>query len=445
MPQLLVALTLLFLSAAPQPRPDGKLVFTSSVDPTAAGQFTCRLDTGKCGFWDVVAGAARTIASTADAAAAVNEATVRAALALSAGAVTTNGQNLTTGLITSGLVNGIDIPARDAVLTSTTATANAACPKDACPATGAWTSTGTWDGRDVSTDGAALDAAAPSLALLADTGASLRLGSTTRAVLLPVMTTAQRDALTATDGQLIWNSTTGELNQYDGAWIAVGITDHGGLTGLADNDHPQYALLAGATFSGAVTHSNTTAMNGAVTVADDTNLCFGTDADWCCKYDEATDNRIECTASVPGKVLALSNGGVKIAVAGFNSPLAVYDSDNITSERFRVDTSIDMIKGTAAEGWAPTEYAIDTVLTNTDLTRYIYCTAAGVDITLPDASGTGRLIYVKCLAGTCTVVGDGSDTLEQGPIGTETTLTTAGDDVELQDRANEIWSVTRAQ
>lgn len=34
---------------------------------------------------------------------------------------------------------------------------------------------------------------------------------------------------------------------------AIPTSDHGTLTGLADNDHPQYALLVGATFSGPVT------------------------------------------------------------------------------------------------------------------------------------------------------------------------------------------------
>lgn len=45
-------------------------------------------------------------------------------------------------------------------------------------------------------------------------------------------------------------STYGRLN---GAWsiVAAGVTDHGALTGLADDDHPQYPLAAGAeTISG---------------------------------------------------------------------------------------------------------------------------------------------------------------------------------------------------
>ncbi len=65
-----------------------------------------------------------------------------------------------TGNITvSGTVDGVDIAARDAVLTSTTTTANAALPKAGGTMTGAITfATGqTFDGRDVSADGAKLD------------------------------------------------------------------------------------------------------------------------------------------------------------------------------------------------------------------------------------------------------------------------------------------------
>jgi hypothetical protein len=38
---------------------------------------------------------------------------------------------------------------------------------------------------------------------------------------LPKLTTAQRDALTAVVGMMIYNSTTGAFNAYDGAWKAV--------------------------------------------------------------------------------------------------------------------------------------------------------------------------------------------------------------------------------
>jgi len=84
---------------------------------------------------------------------------------------------------------------------------------------------------------------------LADTTQSgLELGNTTTAPLIANMTTAQRDALTALAGMTIWNTTTGQLERHDGtSWgtFAGGVTDHGALTGLGDDDHTIYALLAG--------------------------------------------------------------------------------------------------------------------------------------------------------------------------------------------------------
>ena len=50
----------------------------------------------------------------------------------------------------------------------------------------------------------------------------LDLTSTTAAFLPPRMTTAQRDALTAINGMIVYNSTTGAMNYYKaGAWTAI--------------------------------------------------------------------------------------------------------------------------------------------------------------------------------------------------------------------------------
>lgn len=56
---------------------------------------------------------------------------------------------------------------------------------------------------------------------VAATSAILELQSTTGALLLPRMTTAQRDALTAVDGMMVYNVTTGAMNKRQGgAWVA---------------------------------------------------------------------------------------------------------------------------------------------------------------------------------------------------------------------------------
>ena len=65
--------------------------------------------------------------------------------------------NVTGNIALSGTVDGVDIAARDGVLTSTTTTANAALPKAGGAMTGAITTNSTFDGRNVSVDGDKLD------------------------------------------------------------------------------------------------------------------------------------------------------------------------------------------------------------------------------------------------------------------------------------------------
>ena len=71
--------------------------------------------------------------------------------------VTSTGVDVTGSIVVSGTVDGIDIAARDGVLTSTTTTAGAALPKAGGAMTGAITTNSTFDGRDVATDGTKLD------------------------------------------------------------------------------------------------------------------------------------------------------------------------------------------------------------------------------------------------------------------------------------------------
>ena len=76
------------------------------------------------------------------------------------GAATLSSTLSVTGDVTvGGTVDGVDIAARDAVLTSTTTTADAALPKAGGTMTGdiTFNSTQLFDGRDVSVDGAKLD------------------------------------------------------------------------------------------------------------------------------------------------------------------------------------------------------------------------------------------------------------------------------------------------
>lgn len=52
--------------------------------------------------------------------------------------------------------------------------------------------------------------------------AKLRIDSTTGGLLLPRMTTAQRDAMTAYSGLVVYNTNTNQINYYNGStWVAV--------------------------------------------------------------------------------------------------------------------------------------------------------------------------------------------------------------------------------
>jgi hypothetical protein len=53
-----------------------------------------------------------------------------------------------------------------------------------------------------------------------DTGAALEVDGTTGGILFPRLTTTQRDALTATNGLMIYNTTTSKFQGYaGGAWV----------------------------------------------------------------------------------------------------------------------------------------------------------------------------------------------------------------------------------
>jgi hypothetical protein len=73
---------------------------------------------------------------------------------------------------------------------------------------------------------------------------AVRMGGQ-NALRLATLTTTERDALTAANGDLIFNSTTGNLEGYDGAWVNLGTTGGNTLDGAYD----QGGAGAGATIN----------------------------------------------------------------------------------------------------------------------------------------------------------------------------------------------------
>lgn len=82
------------------------------------------------------------------------------------------------------------------------------------------------------------------------------------------LTTAQRDALTGAElweGRVILNLTSGLLEKYDAAatvWRSASVADHGALSGLADDDHPQY--LTNARHDTTARHGSTVVDHGQI-------------------------------------------------------------------------------------------------------------------------------------------------------------------------------------
>lgn len=59
---------------------------------------------------------------------------------------------------------------------------------------------------------------------MAPTAGNIVMTSTVGALIIPKMTTTQRDALTGVKGMIIYNTSTDALNVYDGAWKAVTVS-----------------------------------------------------------------------------------------------------------------------------------------------------------------------------------------------------------------------------
>lgn len=113
-------------------------------------------------------------------------------------------------------------------------------------------STTTVNGLPYPEDSDANDVAADMLALVA----ALDAGSVVKR-----LSQAQINALTGAQkpaGLVVYNTTTSTVQVSNGSTFSdvdsgSPVTDHGSLSGLGDNDHTQYALVAGDTFTGDVT------------------------------------------------------------------------------------------------------------------------------------------------------------------------------------------------
>ena len=254
-----------------------KLIFTGTgaSSPSAPGELLCDDDVGD-GHCETFEGGGVTVLATT-ALVATAQATADAALPKAGGAMT---GAITTNSTFDGVDVGVAVPAAQAdattALAGLTPTAildgDFACVSGHLQKTGAGTYTCTLDN---------LAAAVPPVGATDDVTLGYGVGS------LWYDTTADLPyvCLDATDGAAVW-------------LLGTGISDHGALTGLADDDHPQYVLAAGDT------------MTGTLTIPDGTSVQLGTQGDCLMSYDDAADNALELTCSAQGD----GTGSVTIAL-----------------------------------------------------------------------------------------------------------------------------------
>lgn len=106
--------------------------------------------------------------------------------------------------------------------------------------------------------------------------------------------------VTGTEG-ILYVLPDGTIHIWDGAaFITGGVTDHGALTGLSDDDHTQYLLLAGRT--GGQTAIGGTAASNNLTLSSTSNATKGAIIFGDSRYNEATNRLVLGTSTGTGRI-----------------------------------------------------------------------------------------------------------------------------------------------
>ena len=166
----------------------------------------------------------------------------------------------------------------------------------------------------------------------------------------------------ATAGKLFYATDTGNLYRDNGAaWVLIGTTDHGALSGLGDNDHPQYVLNSLADAKGdlyVATAADTLARlavgtNGQVLTADSVEA---TGTKWATPAAGggavATDTIFDAKGDLP--VGTGADTAAKLTV-GANDRLLIADSTQATGLRWataaEVKTALSLTVGTDVQAY----------------------------------------------------------------------------------------------
>ncbi len=284
--------------------------------------------------------------------------------------------------------------------------------------------------------------------------ALLDLTSTTGALLLPRMTTTQRDALTAVNGMQVYNSTTGKVNIYEGgAWVVnttgTALTNPMTTTGdiIYSSDGSGTPARLGIGASTTVLHGGTIPSYSAVSLPNDTTgvltLAKGgseknlsavnggvvwTDADSMeisaagssgqyLKSNGAAAPSFSAidisTASVTG-VLPLANGGTSKNATAVNGGLVWSDAD-----------SMEITAAGTASQWVLSGGAGSPTMSNTTTTaKFIDGSADAVQLRVQgNSTQTSNILTVEKSDNTGYLQVGGTGAVEIGPASTALTHT----------------------
>ena len=157
----------------------------------------------------------------------------------------------------------------------------------------------------------------------------------------------------AVEGQLWYDTDDEELNVYDGtAWVLLGAgsgsTDHGALTGLADDDHTQYALLdgrsGGQTLVGGTASANNLVLRGTSNATPgDVRVIQSTD--FRVYSDNATSQVFGINGATGAVAISASGGaeGIGLTMSGSSGAMSIIHGGSGTG--LAIDTTLGSGKG----------------------------------------------------------------------------------------------------
>lgn len=225
----------------------------------------------------------------------------------------------------------------------------------------------------------------------------------TQAARIPRGTTAQRPSALAPVGGEVRINSSGSADvlewwdEINSVWVQSGsggggggVTDHGALTGLADNDHPQYVLVTSIGTTVQAYNANLAAFAGLTSAADTLPYFTGSGTAALASFT-ATGRSIVAAASVSAALQVLGGG----AAATGSGAVVLKTSPTLTTPNLGTPSALTLTNATGL----PTAGLVNDAVTyakiqNVSATDKVLgrSTAGAGDVEEIDCTATGRSI-----------------------------------------------------